>query len=61
MDNTKDAVAVLRMMVAPFGARIEAEAIVGALATKDDARLSKALKAYKATLTLPPDDEARPS
>lgn len=89
MDNTKDAVAVLRMMVAPFGARIEAraivyaieelsrretlpaenravrasrdrwrevaEALVGALAHKDDARLSKALKTYKALLTMPPD------
>ena len=90
MDNTKDAVAVLRMMVAPFGARIEAraivyaieeltrretlpaenrairasrdrwretaEGIVVALANKDEARLSKALRAYKAMLTLPPDE-----
>lgn len=96
MENTKDAVAVLRMMVAPFGARIEGkaivyaieelcrrevlpaenrairasrdrwreltEALVGALADKDDARLSKALKSYKALLTLPPDpDETRNS
>ena len=96
MDNTKDAVAVLRMMVAPFGARIEAraivyaieelsrretlpaeiravrasrdrwrevsEALVGALADKDNARLSKALKTYKALLTLPADpDETRTS
>jgi len=94
MESTKDAVAVLRMMVAPFGARIEAkaivyaieeltrretlpaenrairasrdrwretaEAIVEALANKDDAKLSKALKTYKAMLTLPAD-EARPS
>lgn len=96
MDNTKDAVAVLRMMVAPLGARIEAraiiyaieeltrrellpaeiravrasrdrwrevsEALVGALADKDSARLSKALKIYKALLTLPADpDETRTS
>jgi len=89
METTQDAVAILRLMVAPYGSRIEAkalvhaieeltkrqtlpaenekirasrdrwrevaEALVGALAHKDDARLSKALRAYKALLTMPPD------
>ena len=87
METTKDAVAILRLMVAPFGSRIEAKAlvhaieelsrretlpaenrairasrdrwrevaegIVGALANKDDAKLTKALRAYKAMLVLP--------